>query len=68
MNKPSGFVPIPFHLVGKFFILMGAAGTLFYGLSQTFGWFVLPVMVLVVCGVALIIGLYLRFIVPREHD
>jgi len=66
MNRPSGFEPIPFPLVGK--ILVGSAAVVFalYLLSVVFQWFTLPMPVLALGTAAALIGLYLIFVVPKE--
>jgi hypothetical protein len=68
MSRPSGFVPIPFHLTGKMLLAIGAAGLTFYGLSSVLQWFSLPVLVPIASVALIAIGLYLIFVVPREDD
>ena len=66
MNRPSGFVPIPFHLVVKVLLGIGAVALLFSGLAAAFRWFSLPMAVPLSSVAAIVIGLYLIFVVPRE--
>jgi hypothetical protein len=68
VRRPSGFVPIPFNLVGKMLLVLGSAGLIFSGLSWVLQWFSLPVLVPISSAVLIAIGLYLIFVVPREDD
>jgi hypothetical protein len=67
MNQPSGFVAISFHLAGKILVVCSAIVLVLYLLSIVFQWFALPILVLVIAIAAMLIGLYLIFVVPREE-
>lgn len=66
MNRPSGFVPIPFPLVGKILVVSATIVFALYLLSVVFQWFTLPMPVLALGTAAVLIGLYLIFVVPKE--
>jgi hypothetical protein len=66
MSRQSGFVPIPFHIVGKIMIALGGIGSVIVLISTIGGWFEVPLIVTIFSIVVIIIGLYLIFIVPRE--
>ncbi|HEY71601.1 MAG TPA: hypothetical protein G4O08_13575 [Anaerolineae bacterium] len=66
MSRQPGFVPIPFHIVGKIMIAMGGIGSVIVLISTIGGWFEVPLIVTIFSIVVILIGLYLIFIVPRE--
>ncbi len=68
MSMPSGFVPVPFHQVGRLVLAMGGAGLLLRGISQLTSPLSLPSPTLVKSMSAIVIGLYLILLVPREES
>jgi hypothetical protein len=68
MSPPSGFVPIPFHRAGQLLLAIGTTGLILIGITMLTGWISLPAAVLILSLSAIVIGLYLIFIVPRERD
>ncbi|MGD8850738.1 MAG: hypothetical protein PVF18_13485 [Anaerolineales bacterium] len=66
MSKDSGFVPIPFHIVGKILLLIGLTFLAAYAVSFVSNWFILPAITFLFALSTIIIGLYLMYIVPRE--
>jgi hypothetical protein len=66
MSKDSGFVPVPFHIVGKIFLPIGLAILAAYAISYISHWFILPSIAFFFAVTIIIIGLYLIYIVPRE--
>lgn len=66
MSKASGFVPIPFHIVGKILVPIGLAILAAYAISYMSNWFILPSIAFLFAVTIIIIGLYLIYIVPRE--
>ena len=66
MSRSSGFVPVPFHLVGKILVVSAAIVIILYLLSIVFQWFMLPILVFTIGVAAMLIGLYLIYVVPRE--
>ena len=68
MNRPSGFVPIPFRHVGRLLFVLGSMGLILLAASNFADWLSLPegTFAMSVAGIA--IGLYLIFIVPDERD
>jgi hypothetical protein len=68
MSRDSGFVPIPFHVVGKILLTIGLTILAAYGISLISNWYKLPAAALLFALVTLGIGLYLIFVVPRESD
>ncbi len=66
MSRPSGFVPIPFPLVGKLLLAIGGLGVVLVLIAALSGWFALPSIVTWFSIAAIVIGLYLLFVVPKE--
>ena len=66
MSRPAGFVPVTYHIVGKALLIISGIGFILLFISRISHWFSLPVLVPIISLVALIVGLYLIFIVPRE--
>lgn len=66
MSHSSGFVPIKFHLAGKFLLTLGFIGLILVGVSKFTGWFILPSAVLILSLIAILVSLYMIFVVPRE--
>lgn len=66
MSKQSGFVPIPFHLVGKILLAIGVIGSVFFIISKIGSWYSLPLIVILFSLAAIIVGLYLIYVVPSE--
>ena len=67
MSQFSGFVPIKFHLAGKFLLILGFIGLILSGVSKLTGWFILPSAVLILSLIAIPVSLYLIFVVPSEE-
>ena len=68
MSQSSGFVPIKFHIAGKVLLVLGILGLILVGVSLLTGWFTLPPAVWILSGVAILLSLYLIFVVPREKQ
>ena len=66
MSRQSGFVPIPFQLVGKILLAIGLAGSVLVIVSRMGSLYSLPLIVTLFSLAAIILGLYLIFVVPRE--
>ena len=66
MSRQSGFVPIPFQLVGKILLAIGLAGSVLFIVSRMGSLYSLPLIVTLFSLAAIILGLYLIFVVPRE--
>ena len=66
MSKDSGFVPIPFHIVGKVLLPIGLALLAAYLISYITNWFTLPSILFFFALAIAVLGLYLIFVVPRE--
>jgi len=67
MSRPSGFVPIRFHTAGKILVVFAVIVFALYLLSIVFQWFMLPILVLAIGAAAMLIGLYLIFVIPNEE-
>lgn len=62
----SGFVPVPFNLLGKLLLPVSLLVCVIAGLDYLFGWGVIPLYVFFV-GIGLtIISIYLLLVVPKE--
>ena len=66
MSRQTGFVPIPFHFVGKILLAIGVIGSVITLVSNISRWYSLPFIVALFSVAAIIVGLYLIFVVPRE--
>jgi hypothetical protein len=66
MSRPAGLVPVTYHIVGKFLVGISGVSLVVLLISKISNWFSLPLVVPVVSIAALIVGLYLIFIIPRE--
>lgn len=66
MSRDPGFVPIPFHVVGKILLAIGFAILAAILISYVSSLFTLPSIITLFALVIIVIGLYLIFIVPRE--
>ena len=66
MSRQSGFIPIPFQLVGKILLAIGLAGSVLVIVSKLGSLYSLPPIVTLFSLAAIIVGLYLIFVVPRE--
>ena len=66
MSRQSGFVPIPFQLVGKILLAIGLAGSVLVIVSKMGSLYSLPPIVTLFSLAAIIVGLYLIFVVPRD--
>ena len=66
MDKPPGFVPVRFHIMGKIILTVGILGWILSGLSFITGWIDLPAVTPWVSSASVLIGLYLIYLVPRE--
>ena len=67
MSRSSGFVPVPFPLVGKILVVAGAIVLVLYLLSIGFQWFTLPVLAVALGAVGMLIGLYLIFVIHKKE-
>jgi hypothetical protein len=67
MSQLPGFVPVKFHMAGRILLVIGIIGLVLFGVSKLTGWYVLPTVTLGVSLAAILISLYLIFIVPREE-
>ena len=66
MNRPPGFVPVPYHKVGKLFLGIGGIGLIILIISEISEWFSLPIIFHIFSIASVFVGLYLVYIVPRE--
>jgi hypothetical protein len=66
MSKDSGFIPIPFHIVGKVLLPIGLALLAACLISYITNLFTLPSILFFFALSIAVIGLYLIFVVPRE--
>ena len=66
MSRKSGFVPIPFQLVGKILLAIGLAGSVLVIVSKMGSLYSLPPIVTLFSLAAILVGLYLIFVVPRD--
>jgi hypothetical protein len=66
MKRPSGFVPIPFNLVGKFLIASGFMGLTSVLIPEVTHWYSLPPIVGLCSLAALVVGPYLILAIPKE--
>jgi hypothetical protein len=66
MSRPPGFVPIQFHKLGKAMLVVGITALLITVLSSILGWFSYPPAILYASIAAILVGLYMIFIVPTE--
>ncbi len=66
MSRQPGFVPIPFHIVGKILLTLGAIGAVVVAILRVVLGYPLPIVVTLFSLVAIIVGLYLIYIIPRE--
>ena len=66
MSRQSGFVPIPFQLVGKILLAIGLAGSVLVIVSKMGSLYSLPPSVTLFSLAAILVGLYLIFVVPRD--
>jgi hypothetical protein len=66
MSRQPGFVPIPFRIVGKILLAVGVFGSGIALISTIGRWFVFPSIVTLFSIAAIVIGLYLLYVVPRE--
>ena len=62
----SGFVPVPFKLLGKFLFVISLVMIILKGLDYLIGWVAIPLLVLYMGVGFLLISLYLLFVVPSE--
>jgi len=62
----SGFVPIPFKLLGKILFSISAVMVIIGGLDYLAGWGRIPQTVLFVGLGLLVLSLYLLYVVPKE--
>jgi hypothetical protein len=67
MSRPSGFMPVPFHLAGKILVVIAAIVFAIYLLSIVFQLYTLPMLVLAIDAAVMLIGLYLIFVIPKEE-
>ncbi|MFC1871619.1 hypothetical protein ACFLYF_04390 [Chloroflexota bacterium] len=65
-KHPSGFVPIPFKLLGKILFPISAVMVIIGGLDYLAGWGGIPQTVFFVGIGFLVLSLYLRYVVPKE--
>ena len=66
-KKPSsGFVPIPFKLLGNILFPISIIMVVMGGLDYLAGWDIIPRAVLFVGLGLLILSSYLRYVVPKE--
>jgi uncharacterized membrane protein len=66
VGRPSGFVPIPFHVVSTILLAIGGLGLLIVLISSISRWFELSSIVTIFSIAAIVIGLYLKIFAPRE--
>ncbi|MFC1972276.1 hypothetical protein ACFLVE_02580 [Chloroflexota bacterium] len=63
---PSGFIPVPFHLLGKILFPVSLAMVTLAGLAYLIDWALIPLPVFFIGLGLLVISLYLLFVVPKE--
>ncbi|MGA9534115.1 MAG: hypothetical protein WBR18_15465 [Anaerolineales bacterium] len=68
MSPPSGFVPIPFHKVGKLLIAIGIAGMALILGSRFMIGLTVPGWTWVMSLLSVAVGAYLLVFVPREGE
>lgn len=68
MKIPSGFVPVPFHRVGKVLLIIGGIGVISLLVSKLIVGFSLPNKIMFISFSLIGIGLYLVFVVPRDNE
>ena len=68
MNKKhtSGFAPIPFRTAGRIIIPLSLAAVMLDGLDYLLKWDLIPQSVFFIGLGFLVLGLYLRYVVPIE--
>ena len=66
MSRPSGFVSIPFDLVGKFLVASGFVGLTSVVIPEVTHWYAIPPIVGLFSLIALIVGPYLILVIPKE--
>jgi hypothetical protein len=62
----SGFVPVPFKLLGKVLFPISIVIVVIGGLAYLLGWVAIPQSVFFIGLGLLIVSLYLLFVVPKE--
>ena len=67
MSRRSGFVSIQFQVAGKILVAIGLIGSGMAVMSSLGQMFTLPLVVTLGSLVAVVLGLYLIFVVPREE-
>lgn len=65
---PTGFVPINFRAVGKFLLWLGIVSALLGALDYLITWIKLPKDLLVFGLAAILLSLYVIFVVPKNKD
>lgn len=63
---PSGFVPINFQQVGQLLLIIGVVCSLVRGYDIFFGMNIFDNTVLYFGLLCIVLGLYLKFVVPKE--
>jgi hypothetical protein len=68
MTQPPGFRPLPFQRTGRLLLVLGLLGLILTGVSGLTGWFALPTIIQYMSLAAIVLSLYLIFVVPKEED
>ncbi|MDX1438015.1 MAG: hypothetical protein R3335_14475 [Anaerolineales bacterium] len=65
MNRPAGFVPVRFRIMGLIILVAGIIGLAAAVVGLITGWLPISPVLLPAAAVAILVGMYLIFIVPR---